>query len=501
MLSKNDSKKLNQVQMVSLEQLVPPEHLLRKIDAAIDFNFIYDLVEEKYSLDNGRPSIDPVMLIKIPVIQYMFGINSMRQTMKEIEVNVAYRWFLGLDFYDSVPHFSTFGKNYKRRFAGTDLFEQIFMRILLQCMQQGLVDTSTMFVDSTHVKACANRKKSKNILVAKKNARFYDEALMAEINADRALHGKKPFKDDDDHSTPPSSTDTRNVDNEMKEISSPSNKSKTMKISTVDPESGWFHKGEHKEVFAYSVETGCDKHGWILGYSVHPGNEHDSTTFPVLFEKLRKWNPQMIVADAGYKIPAIAKMLLDDDITPVFPYKRPMTKDGYFKKNEYKYKEEDDLYLCPNNQILKYSTTNRDGYREYKSVGRICATCPYLSKCTNSKSHVKVITRHIWESYIEECEKIRHTHGIKEIYQMRKETIERSFGTAKEYHGMRYTHQIGREKMIMKVAFTFACMNMKKLARILSRRNDKYLLKDSLFHIICKLKSKLAMNCIKLEIA
>lgn len=128
----------------------------------------------------------------------MFGIKSMRQTMKEIEVNVAYRWFLGLDFFDDVPHFSTFGKNYKRRFEGTDLFEQIFTQILLQCMKQGLVDTSTFYVDATHVKAAANSKKSKKILVAKKTARFYDEQLREEIDKDREDHGKKPLKDKDD---------------------------------------------------------------------------------------------------------------------------------------------------------------------------------------------------------------------------------------------------------------------------------------------------------------
>ena len=192
------AKKGSQVEIVSLDMLVPEDHLLRKIDEHIDFSFIYDLVEEKYSLDNGRPSIDPVTLIKIPIIQYMFGIKSMRQTIKEIEVNVAYRWFLGLGFHDPVPHFSTFGKNYKRRFEGTDLFEQIFEKILYQCMKEGLVDTNTIFVDATHVKAAANRKKAKKILVAKKNARAYDQQLREEISADREAHGKKPLKDKDD---------------------------------------------------------------------------------------------------------------------------------------------------------------------------------------------------------------------------------------------------------------------------------------------------------------
>lgn len=145
----------------------------------------------------------------------------------------------------------------------------------------------------------------------------------------------------------------------------------------------------------------------------------------------------MIVADAGYKTPAIAKMLIDDGITPVFPYKRPYTKDGFFKKYEYVYDEDFDVYICPNDEFLYYSTTNRDGYREYKSNPEDCAACPYLSNCTNSRSHQKVITRHVWEDYLEQCEEIRHTLGIKDIYDLRKETIERIFGTAKEQHGMR----------------------------------------------------------------
>ena len=126
MMTKNADKKREQMMMFSMDDMVPQNHMLRLIDKAINWNFIYDLVEEKYCPDNGRPSMDPVMLIKIPFIQYLYGIKSMRQTMKEIEVNVAYRWFLGLDMLDPIPHFSTFGKNYTRRFKDTDLFEQIF---------------------------------------------------------------------------------------------------------------------------------------------------------------------------------------------------------------------------------------------------------------------------------------------------------------------------------------------------------------------------------------
>jgi hypothetical protein len=119
---------------------------------------------------------------------------------------------------------------------------------------------------------------------------------------------------------------------------------------------------------------------------------------------------------------------------------------------------------------LEYSTTNREGYREYKSRSSDCESCPYLSQCTASQNHVKLILRHIWEPYIETAEDIRYTRGMKELYQQRKQTIERIFGTAKENHGFRYTQQYGKARMEMKVGLTYACMNLKKLARILKRK-------------------------------
>ena len=453
MMTQNADKKREQYQMFCMDDLVPENHLLRLIDKAIDWTFIYELVEDKYSPDFGRPSMDPVTLIKIPFIQYLYGIRSMRQTIKEIEVNVAYRWFLGLDMLDPVPHFSTFGKNYSRRFKDTGLFEQIFEHILSECYKYKLVDPTEVFVDATHVKARANNKKMRK-RIAQQEAKFYEEQLKEEINSDREAHGKKPLKEKKDD-------DPKN---------GASGGGKEIKESTSDPDSGWFHKGEHKQVFAYGVETACDKHGWILGYSVHPGNQHDSVTFPVLYDKIRDIGIETMIVDAGYKTPAIAKLLMDDGIRPLFPYKSPMTKEGFFKKYEYAYDEYYDCYVCPNGKTLEYSTTNREGYREYKSCGSVCESRPYLTQCTGSRDHVKVVTRHVWEPYMEMAEDIRYTLGMKELYQQRKQTIERIFGTAKENHGFRYTQQYGKARMEMKVGLTYACMNLKKLARILKRR-------------------------------
>ena len=462
MMTQENEKGRKQLQIVCVDDLVPQGHLLRIIDKAIDWSFIYDLVRDKYSEETGRPSIDPVTLIKIPLIQYLYGIKSMRQTIREIEVNMAYRWFLGLELYDSVPHFSTFGKNYTRRFKDTDLFEQIFRYILEECYRFKLVDPTEVFVDATHVKARANNKKMQK-RIARQETLFFEEMLRKEINSDREAHGKKPLKkkDDDDHK--PTSGGGDKFEDYTDDVPQDG---KTVKSSTTDPESGWFRKGEHKNVFAYGIQTACDKNGWILDFTVNPGNEHDSRTFKKLYDKLKSTTMEYCVVDAGYKTPAIAKLLLDDGVTPVFPYKRPMTKEGFFPKYEYAYDEYYDCYICPGNQVLTYRTTNREGYREYKSCGHICESCPHLAQCTQSKDHVKTVTRHVWEAYMEACEEIRCTLGMKELYSHRKETIERIFGTAKENHGFRYTQMYGKARMQMKVALTFACMNLKKLAKI-----------------------------------
>lgn len=189
----NPNYNRHQVGFYSLDELVPKDHLLHQIEESVDFSFIYNKVEETYSQDTGRPSLDPVLLVKIPLIQTLFGIRSMRQTIKEIEVNIAYRWFLGLGLEDKVPHFTTYGKNVVHRFAQVDLVEEIFATILQACLNQGFIDTSEIFIDGTHVKAAANGHKYINQEVAHQ-AKLMSEQLAKEIDLDRKKHGKKVAK-------------------------------------------------------------------------------------------------------------------------------------------------------------------------------------------------------------------------------------------------------------------------------------------------------------------
>ena len=96
-----------QVEMISIEDIVPQGHLLRQISNAVDFSKIYEFVEELYCDDNGRPSIDPVVLFKMVLIQHLYGLPSLRRTADEVSLNIAYRWFLGYSLQEETPHFST----------------------------------------------------------------------------------------------------------------------------------------------------------------------------------------------------------------------------------------------------------------------------------------------------------------------------------------------------------------------------------------------------------
>ena len=191
---KKEMEQRQAIEMLCTDMLVPKDHLLRKIDAAVDFTYIYSLVEDSYCEDNGRPSCDPVVLFKLVLIQHLFGIRSLRQTMRDVEVNVAYRWFLGYTMSQQLPHFATISYAFRHRFTA-DVIEAVFRWVLEEVACAGYLSPEVVFVDGTHIKANANMKKQVKKQIPKA-ARHYQEQLMEEVDADRKDHGKKPLKKD-----------------------------------------------------------------------------------------------------------------------------------------------------------------------------------------------------------------------------------------------------------------------------------------------------------------
>jgi len=437
-------------ELVSICSLVPESHLLRKVDGAVDFSFIRDRVKHLYCEDNGRPALDPVVLFKLLLLGYLYGVRSERQLMREVEVNVAYRWFLGLKLRDKVPDASTLSQNRRRRFAESTIYQEIFDEIVLLAVNKGLASGTVLYTDSTHLKANANKNKF-DLAEVEVKPQEYLAALDRAIREDRVAHGKAPLKQQ-----PEAEPETRQI-----------------KVSRTDKDSGYMVRdGKPKGFFYLDHRTVDGRHAIITDTHVTPATVHDSVPYLGRLDRQRErfgFDIRAVGVDAGYAVAAITQGLEERNIYGVIGYRTPTHRDGYFYKREYQYNEKLDVYICPNGQLLNYRTTNREGYRQYHSDPERCASCPVRQKCTQSSNATKVVTRHVWEASRERMDQHRLSRVGKRIYKRRKETVERSFADGKQLHGHRYARMRGLNRVQQQCLLAAAAQNIKKIALLISR--------------------------------
>ena len=434
------------VVMTDVEALVPKDHLLRKVEKVMDYDWLYERLSPYYCEDNGRPGIDPVVLIKMALLEHLCGLPSLRQTHRDIEVNVAYRWFLGYNLLEKIPHFATVSYAFCRRFP-LELSEEIFTHILNKALNNKAVEPSMVFIDGTHLKASANKKKFQKEQVAK-TAKVYARQLLEEVNEEREKLGKPPIEEADEDDGPSGGGTVEKT------------------VSTTDPDCGMFVKGSHERQFAYEAHTACDKNGYVLGVEVTAGNIHDSVAWDALYDQVTARFPQSeyITMDAAYKTPWIVKKILDDGKIPLVPYTRYKGRKDVYKPWEFTYDEGQDCFICPQGCRLRHTTTSKDGKRFYRSTPKDCRNCPCREACGANAKGQRVLTTHIWQEYLDLAEQLRKSERGQEIYALRKETIERVFADAKDKHGMRFTHRRGLARVSSWVRLKFAAMNLKKLA-------------------------------------
>jgi len=461
----NTQGKQSQYEYVLLDNLVPDDHLLRKIDKYISFSFINEICKPYYCENNGRPAIEPEILFKMLFVGYLYGIRSERRLVEEVKVNVAYRWFLGFNLEDKIPDASVIWQNRIRRFNGTDIPQQIFDRIVLQAIEKGFVDGKILYSDSTHLKANANKNKFVEAQVAESTKSYIDE-LNESISEDRVAHGKKPLKD---------KNDDENDDIPTKKI----------KQSTTDPESGFMHRdGKPKGFFYLDHRTVDSKANIITDVFVTPGNVNDVEPYlGRLKAQIDKFgfDVETVGIDAGYNVANICKKLSDMGINGAMGYRRGCQQKGKFGKYKFVYIKDWDVYICPERNYLEYITTTRDGYKEYKCKNDKCINCPRRAECLSEKQHTKSISRHVWEDYKDIAYAYTKTDEGKAIYARRKETIERSFADSKELHGLRYCRMRGLSKASEQCLLTAAVQNIKKIATLLDRGFSSFALTISSF--------------------
>jgi transposase len=441
-------------EVVLLDELVPKDHLLRKIAAAIDFSFIHDMCKDLYCLDNGRPAVEPEVLFKMLFIGYLYGIKSETRLAEEVDCNVAYKWFLGLKLTEKGPNHATISINRIRRFRDNDIAQKIFDEVLRQAVKAGLVGGNILYTDSTHIKAKANKHKKKMVYVDQ-TPKSYLEELDDQIARDRAVLGKKPFNDgsdDDDDESGPSQTSTRME-------------------STTDPDCGQLNKEGKPDGFHYSEHRTVDsKNNIIVNTHVTAANIHDVVPLPEVLKEIKQRLgalPKYMGLDAGYHSAEVAHLLTKAGIQGVIGHRRHTHKTDHFGKYKFIYDYDHDVYICPEQEPLYWKTTNRLGYREYFSEAKTCRDCPRRQECFSSKTTRRQVQRHVWQDDLDQISSFTSSPAGKRLYQWRKETIEPSFAESKENHGLRYARMVGLANMREQCFMTCAVQNMKKMAKAL----------------------------------
>lgn len=430
--------------------LVPKDHLLRMIDDHVDFSFITEKTRPYYHEALGRPPIHPIQLFKMILIGYLYGIRSERQLEQEVNTNVAYRWFLGLGLTDRVPDHSTISYNRNVRFKNTTIFQEIFDEIVRLAISHNMVGGRILITDSTHIRAHANNNRFTTQMITEKPHEYLTELEIA-VNEDRIKYGKRPL------------------------LAKEKETKKKAKISITDPESGYMNRKRKEEGFCYLDHRTIDhKFNIVTDVHVTPGNVNDSIVY---IERLKRQvdtfsfhdTLEAVALDSGYMTPYICKKTLELDIFPIIAHRKAATRKGTIPKEEFVYDQVRDVYICPFGETLRYTTTNRNGYRQYDSNPETCISCPLLKQCTASQIQQRTIQRHVWEDFKERVVRNFTSNSGQLLYKLRNRTIERSFADAKTCHGLRRSRFRGLAKNQEQALMTATAQNIKKIARHLAK--------------------------------
>ena len=452
MLREKEKVKQTEYEVVILEELVPEDHLLRKIERAVDFSFIHDLCKELYCPDNGRPAIEPELLFRMLFLGYLYGIKSEVKLAQAVNENIAFKWFLGLKLTEKGPDHATISINRVRRFKDNNIAEKIFNEILRQCIEKGLVGGKILYTDSTHIKAKANKHR-KTFVTVEETPKEYMQELNEQVDLDRKVLGKKRLDRDDGSDDPPPGGGRQQAK------------------SLTDPESGQQNRDGKPDGFYYSEHRTVDsKNNVIVNVHVEPANINDITPMPEILKEIKDrlgYLPNYIGLDAGYHNAITAHLLEKNKIQGVIGYRRHTHAGEHYGKYRFKYDYEYDVYICPENQYLYWRTTTREGYRQYFSDSKQCKDCPRRNECFGASTNRRMVERHVWQDALDDVIFFTKTHNGSRIYEWRKQTIERSFAEAKENHGLRYAHMLGIRNMREQCFLTAAVQNIKRLVKAL----------------------------------
>jgi len=393
---------------INIDKRVRSNHPLRKVSELIDFDFIYQEVNECYG-HNGNVSVPPPVILKLMLLLIFYNVRSERELMETISERIDWLWFLGYDLDSEIPNHSVLSKARKK--WGSEVFKSFFERIVVQCVEAGLVDGSKIFMDSSLIDANAS-----------------NESVLDTKSLKHQLHENywklEARLEEKNESTDPS---RRYV------------KQNSRFISTTDPDAAIVNRGKPK--LSYQVHRAVDERTEIItATEATAGDINEAHLLMPLIESHNATTgltAQTVVADSKYGTIDNFLDCCDKGINAHMPELREIaekrTTKGIFSQQQFQYDPQNDLYRCPAGNALKPRSVHlKRESQDYGAPKKVCAVCPLTEQCTTNKSG-RTIKRHLRQEKLDRMREASRSSKSKRDLRTRQHLMERSFARSKRY--------------------------------------------------------------------
>jgi transposase len=437
----------------NLEEVVPEDHSVRAIAGVLDLSWVYAELAPYYSRF-GRPSIDPALMIRMLIVGYVFGIRSERALCRDVRVNLAYRWFCGLNLEDNIPDHSAFSRARNERFRDGDVFRRVFVRVVSACMAAGLVGGEGFAVDASLIEADAN--KSRSVAGAEWNARNIDPQA-----ASRAAKDYLATLEDAAYGAASSVIPKF--------------------VSRSDPAAQWTGAMKTAAFFAYADNYLIDvKFGIIMDVeasrAIRQAEVGASRTMIERTEATFGIKPQWLAADTAYGSAANLDWLVNEQkVAPYIPViDKSQRDDGTFSREEFIFDKDRNIYICPANKAL--TTTGRlypDHKFRYRASVPGCRACPLKLSCC-PKAPARRIDRDVNEEARDVARALAKTRAYAQSRHDRKK-VEMLFAHLKRILGLVRLRLRGPSGAQFEFTLAAIAQNLRRLAKLMTRARPENL--------------------------
>jgi transposase len=429
-----------------LDEVVPDDHLVREIAAVLDLSWVHAELAPYYSR-LGRPSIDPVLMIRMLIVGYVFAIRSERLLCREAKVNLAYRWFCGLSIEDKIPDHSAFSHARNERFSDSGIFRSVFERVVEACIAAGLVGGEGFAVDASLIQADANKQRS-----------IPGSEWLKNIDPEEASRAVKDYLATLDDAAFGAATEV------------------TPKfVSPSDPAAQWTGAMRGPAFFAYADNYLIDvKFGVIMDVeasrAIRQAEVGAAKTMIERVEERFGLTPERLAADTAYGSAANLNWIVNDKkIAPHIPViDKSKREDGSLSREDFTFDKDRNVYVCPQGKLLRTTGTIHNGETVlYRARTYDCGPCPLKPKCC-PKAPERKVPRNIYEDARDVARALSTTAGYEQSRRDRKR-VEMLFAHLKRILRLSRLRLRGPRGAQFEFTLAATAQNLRRLAKLIAR--------------------------------